>query len=268
MTDAIAVAQRAEPGPSTQLLALYAKADAEPDALAKAEKLTLEMIAETAGWFEMGDAQADRAAEVVRQWWIARVREGVGEEEAEEFEQRWALAFERAKPAPEAKGAKPATTYRELKAGLEADAANAKAAEPAAEAKAGTALVAPSELLVVEPKLALPEAIKTMNDKHAVISNLGGKCVVMEWVPSAIMPGAKELAYQSFTSLRERYANRHVDLEGSRGREPLAMYWLTHPQRRQYEGLDLVPNGPSVLSGGYLNLWRGWGVEPRKGSWR
>jgi hypothetical protein len=29
-----------------------------------------------------------------------------------------------------------------------------------------------------------------------------------------------------------------------------------------------VPNGPAVLPNGYLNLWRGWGVEPRKGSWR
>ena len=29
-----------------------------------------------------------------------------------------------------------------------------------------------------------------------------------------------------------------------------------------------MPNGPAVLPGCYLNLWRGWGVEPRKGSWR
>ncbi len=134
----------------------------------------------------------------------------------------------------------------------------------------GTALVVAANKLLVEAAEAatLPEAIKSMNDKHAVIANLGSKCVVMEWVPSAIMPGAKDLAYQSFTSLRERYAHRFVDHGGPRGREPLATYWLTHAQRREYEGLDLVPNGPSVLPGGYLNLWRGWGVEPRKGSWR
>jgi hypothetical protein len=35
MSEAIAVAQQAEVGPSTQLLALYAKADAEPDALGR-----------------------------------------------------------------------------------------------------------------------------------------------------------------------------------------------------------------------------------------
>ena len=141
-------------------------------------------------------------------------------------------------------------------------------AEPEGEAepKSGMALAVPSNELLVP--VAPPEAIKTLNDKHAVIGNLGGKCVVMEWVPSVIMPGAKELGYQSFTSFRERYANQHVDHGGPHGRIPLAAYWLTHPQRRQYEGMDLVPNGPAVLSGGYLNLWRGWGVEPRKGSWR
>ena len=117
-------------------------------------------------------------------------------------------------------------------------------------------------------ELPLPEAIKVMNDKHAVITNLGGKCVTMEWTPSLIMPGTKELAYQSFTSFRERYANRYVDCGMGMGRANLANVWLAHPQRRQYEGLDLVPNGAGVLPGGYLNLWRGWGVEPRKGSWR
>jgi hypothetical protein len=117
-------------------------------------------------------------------------------------------------------------------------------------------------------ELPLPEAIKVMNDKHAVISNLGGKCVTMEWTPSLIMPGTKELAYQSFTSFRERYANRYVDCGMGMGRANLGAVWLAHPQRRQYEGLDLVPNGAGVLPGGYLNLWRGWGVEPRKSSWR
>jgi hypothetical protein len=48
---------------------------------------------------------------------------------------------------------------------------------------------------------------------------------------------------------------------------PLAPVWLAHPYRRQYEGLDLVPNGPAVLEGNRLNLWRGWGVEARQGEW-
>jgi hypothetical protein len=39
------------------------------------------------------------------------------------------------------------------------------------------------------------------------------------------------------------------------------------PGRRQYEGLDLVPHAPKVLAGNLLNLWRGWGVQPKEGDW-
>jgi hypothetical protein len=115
------------------------------------------------------------------------------------------------------------------------------------------------------------EAVREINGKHAVISNLGGKCVTMEWVPSMISPGQKELSYQSFQAFRERYANKYVFVPNGKGgwtSAPFAPIWLSHPQRRQYEGLDLVANGPPVLPNGYLNLWKGWGVEPRKGSWR
>jgi hypothetical protein len=85
-------------------------------------------------------------------------------------------------------------SYAELKAEFEAENAKAQPEpdpEPKAESKPepSTALVPVSNDLVVAPSSPDPgEAIRTMNDKHAVISNLGGKCVVMEWVPSMIMP--------------------------------------------------------------------------------
>jgi hypothetical protein len=126
--------------------------------------------------------------------------------------------------------------------------------------------------IVTEPEpVWLPDEIKQLNSQHAVISNVGGKCVVMEWVRSHIMPGTFEISYQSFTSFRERYSNQYIESLDGRGRteySPLAPAWLSHPARRQYEGLDLVPNGPKVLSGNMLNLWRGFGVQPKKGSWR
>jgi hypothetical protein len=61
--------------------------------------------------------------------------------------------------------------------------------------------------------------------------------------------------------------NRYLPV--SDGSKPVsaAGWWLCHPQRRQYEGLDLVPNGPMVLPGNKLNLWQGWGVEPEPGEW-
>jgi hypothetical protein len=168
------------------------------------------------------------------------------------------VAARKAEPKPEPEEAEPEPEGEPAAAGEEP------------EGRPSTALVvAPSPaLFMAEAELV---AVREMNDKHAVISNLGGKCVVMEWAPSAITPGAKELSYQSFASFRERYANRYIDLPDGRGRiesVSQAPLWLSHPQRRQYEGLDLVPNGPEVLPGGYLNLWRGWGVVPRRGSWR
>jgi hypothetical protein len=112
---------------------------------------------------------------------------------------------------------------------------------------------------------ALLPAIREMNGKHAVISNLGGKCLIMEWVPSKITPGGEEISYQTFRSFKERYANRYIDaIDVSARREtiPLAPEWLCHPHRRQYEGLDLVPNGPAVLPGKLLRVGRRGEARP------
>ena len=143
--------------------------------------------------------------------------------------------------------------------------------EEEAEPKANALTVIPQSAMIPADETPEEKAVREMNDKHAVISNLGGKCVIMEWVPSAISEGQKELSYQSFQAFRERYQNQYVVVGNGRGRwetEAFAPFWLSHPHRRQYEGLDLVPGGPAILPNGYLNLWKGWGVEPRKGSWR
>ena len=40
-----------------------------------------------------------------------------------------------------------------------------------------------------------------------------------------------------------------------------------HAERRQYAGLIFAPGQGTVVDG-RLNLWTGWGIDPRKGSWR
>ena len=117
-------------------------------------------------------------------------------------------------------------------------------------------------------------ALNEFNAKHAVITNLGGKCVVMEWAPSQVDPQWEEPGYQSFTAFRERYSNRYVEIidvlaKGVQkiGVQAAAEWWLCQPSRRQYHGLDMAPNGPAVLRGNRLNLWRGWGVKPEEGDW-
>ena len=44
--------------------------------------------------------------------------------------------------------------------------------------------------------------------------------------------------------------------------EPLANYWLNHPERREYEGVTFLPDREQV---GYFNLWRGFAVKPEPG---
>src|SRR5262249_544051 len=76
-----------------------------------------------------------------------------------------------------------------------------------------------------------------------------------------------EPSYQTFKTFRERYLNQYIHDGISDKRISVGQFWLAHPRRRQYEGLDLVPNGPTVLRGNILNLWRNWGVESKKGHW-
>src|ERR1700722_19020569 len=103
-----------ELGPVAQLLAHYA--EGSDAAIAAATKLTLGMIAETATWFDgLGDP---RAAEKVRQAWIGLVRKGIGGEEAEAFDQRWAVAFEKARAEP-AEPRPKAKTHAEIKAWID-----------------------------------------------------------------------------------------------------------------------------------------------------
>jgi hypothetical protein len=112
----------------------------------------------------------------------------------------------------------------------------------------------------------IPYEIERMNERHAIISNYGGKCMVMEVVPSLVDPNETELVFQTDAAFRGRYANRHVDLGGSRPMK-LSKYWLEHWARRQYDRLDLVPGGPRELPEKVLNLWQGWGVEAEEGDW-
>jgi hypothetical protein len=129
----------------------------------------------------------------------------------------------------------------------------------------------------VTPGMAAKKPVVVLNElnqKHAVITNLGGKCVVMEWAPSEINMEWLEPAYQKFATFKERYQNKYVEVDlgvvgnfHKTGVEDAGAWWLRQPSRQQYDGLVLVPNGPQVLKGNRLNLWRGWGVDPREGDW-
>jgi hypothetical protein len=119
-------------GEATKLVGLLGRG-----AFEEADTLTSEMIAKTAAWLGMNDSQSDRAARMVRRWWLAQVGRVRGVGEAEQVWGRWAEAFGRARPGAEHK-----TNYElkwEIKAERKAQAAKPteRKAELEAAARAG-----------------------------------------------------------------------------------------------------------------------------------
>jgi len=112
---------------------------------------------------------------------------------------------------------------------------------------------------------AIHPALRELNERHAVISNFGGECLVIEEVEDPILERSM-LTTQSFTAIRNRYMTRKVDLgtdkKGNAVKVPLGVWWLEHEMRRQYDRVVFAP-GRDVP--GAYNLWQGFAVEARPG---
>jgi hypothetical protein len=114
---------------------------------------------------------------------------------------------------------------------------------------------------------AIHPMLAEMNEKHFVISNLGGKPVVCEWKTT---DGIEALSTMAFKPFMERYQHKKVEVgSGKNGLPeliPLGKWWLHQEKRRGYEDLVLDPTKPEIFGTSY-NLWRGYGVKPTQGGW-
>lgn len=115
---------------------------------------------------------------------------------------------------------------------------------------------------------AVDPNLREFNDRHAVIENFGGKCVVIEEIFDDQIKRFR-LTKQGFDHFRNRYMNKKIDLGSKmvKGKPveqdmPAGDWWLYHPQRRQYTNVVFSP-GKDVT--GAYNLWRGFGCEARPG---
>jgi Bifunctional DNA primase/polymerase, N-terminal/Family of unknown function (DUF5906)/Primase C terminal 2 (PriCT-2) len=72
----------------------------------------------------------------------------------------------------------------------------------------------------------------------------------------------------SFEDFRNFHLNRRMAIQvGDRTiRTSAGKWWLEHRDRRTYPGLVFEPAGGELVDE-RLNLWRGWGVEPKSGDW-
>jgi uncharacterized protein DUF5906/TOTE conflict system primase-like protein len=101
--------------------------------------------------------------------------------------------------------------------------------------------------------------IAELNESHALVL-LGDKPSVLKEGTSS--DGRPTIEFLTTGAFRMWYGNRAVMVNEKK--RSLGDLWLTHPDRRQYEGLAFLPgrDDPKVY-----NLWRGFAVEPKQGEW-
>jgi hypothetical protein len=127
-----------------------------------------------------------------------------------------------------------------------------------------------------EPKPLVENAFPTQkaaldffNDRYMMVND-AGRALIFEQRHDPILHRSyfSHLRPNDFVLL---YANRLVrvgeDKKGNPEYENAAKFWLTHPKRRQYlKGFVFHP-APGHDDPEAFNLWQGFAVEPKAGSW-
>ena len=95
--------------------------------------------------------------------------------------------------------------------------------------------------------------IGEINAKYALVLS-GNKASVMKF------EGVTKFRLLQIGAFKQWFANKLTTI----GKKVLSLgeYWLSHPQRRQYEGIEFEPSGGRP---GYYNLWQGFAVQPKQG---
>ena len=107
-------------------------------------------------------------------------------------------------------------------------------------------------------------AVEEINADHAFIMSRGGKsCVLHEGFDEE---GAAKEFYYSVPDFFNIMANRGA-LRIVGKATPKSQIWMQSPLRRQYQSVVFDPGTTEREVRGHYNLWRGFGVEPVRGSW-
>jgi hypothetical protein len=85
-----------------------------------------------------------------------------------------------------------------------------------------------------KPLVAANAVLQEMNERHAIIENVGGASVIASWEPLKFNPRWRNLVYQGKDSFLLRYSNRKVLVDypgGGSGHVGLGKWWLDHEDR-------------------------------------
>lgn len=106
-----------------------------------------------------------------------------------------------------------------------------------------------------------------MNERHFVVENVGGRCLVAEWQTNPAL-GRESLVFQGVDHFKNRYANKVVvvgqDKDGADVKMPAGGWWFQHEQRREFAQVVFAP-GVETDPHGVYNLWRGFAFDPIPG---
>lgn len=107
--------------------------------------------------------------------------------------------------------------------------------------------------------------LNRLNERHAVIANIGGKCRVIEEIFDHSLKRSR-LTRQSFDDFRNRYMHEKVKIGVTKDDipifAPLGKWWLENKARRQYDTIVFSP-GHDVPEA--YNLWKGFAVQQLPG---
>lgn len=98
----------------------------------------------------------------------------------------------------------------------------------------------------------------------------GGRAVVVKEQPDG--PIEDRVRVLSVEAFDQWFANRFTEVIAADGKLKAISWgraWRTDRRRRQFSGIEFFPNNDGAAgASGYLNLWRGFGVEPStEGGW-
>ena len=106
------------------------------------------------------------------------------------------------------------------------------------------------------PVKKVAQRVAELNEKHAIVM-VNGKCLVLN-EPTDRNRG---VTFSTPTDLTNRYKNERISVDGKP--KTIGPVWFEHRERRQYD--DLVFEPGKEVAGAY-NLFRGFAVEPKKGT--
>jgi len=111
------------------------------------------------------------------------------------------------------------------------------------------------------------DLLKEFNDRYFVV-NESGRVVIYEPQDDPQL-NRRVCVRMSFGDFKKLYSNKLVEVPNGTSvvMRNAATFWLSHPDRKQYTGGVTFDPANRNGSPDVFNLWQGFAVEPRKGSW-